>query len=245
LTAIDCGCASRFTFMNGGSGDNNKQFGILIAYVLPGFIVLAGLTPQFPAVARWLQPVPSGDLGVGPPLYAVLGATALGLVLSCFRWVLIDSIHHGSGIRRPVWNDGQLDQVLAGFDYVVQNHFRYYEFSANSLLALVFAYGLNRFSGTLPFLGPGTDLGMLILVAVLFAASRDALAKYYTRTARLVGQVAEKAARGDPMYNGNDHGGGGGSDAKPPSDTATPRPHAPATPAKPGQSKPNDRPGNR
>jgi hypothetical protein len=233
--------------MNGGSGDNNKQFGVLIAYVLPGFFVLVGLTPLFPAVGRLLEPVPSGDLGLGPPLYAVLGATALGLVLSCLRWVLIDTIHHRTGVRRPVWNDGQLDQVLGGFDYVVQNHFRYYEFSANSMLALVLVYGLNRFAGTLSFSGPGTDLGMLTLAAVLFAASRDALAKYYTRTARLVGQVAEKAARGDSMFNGNDHGGGhggGDSGAKPPSSSTTPRPHAPSTPAKPGQSKPGERPGN-
>jgi hypothetical protein len=85
-----------------------------------------------------------------------------------------------------------LENVLEGFDYLVQNHFRYYEFCSNTLIALLLAYGLNRFAGTLPFLGVGTDLGMLVLLAVLFAASRDALAKYYTRTGRLVGHVAEK-----------------------------------------------------
>jgi hypothetical protein len=141
---------------------SSKQFGYLIAYLLPGFIVLVGIAPLFPGLARWLRPVGSGDLGLGPPLYAVLGAMAMGLILSCFRWVFLDSAHHVMGVRRPVWNDGELQEVLEGFDYLVQSHYRYYEFTGNALL---------------------------------FAASRDALAKYYTRTGLLVGHVAEKAKR--------------------------------------------------
>jgi hypothetical protein len=136
----------------------SKQFGLLIAYVLPGFIALAGLSPLFPAVGRWLRPVGQADLGLGAPLYAVLAATTIGLLLSCFRWLLVDHLHQWMGVQRPTWDDRQLQNVLGGFDYVVQNHYRYYEFTANTLLALVFAYGLNRFLGTLPFLGTGTDL---------------------------------------------------------------------------------------
>src|SRR4051794_17410091 len=172
-----------------------SHFGIVVAYVLPGFIVLAGLAPVFPAVARWLQPVDQGGLGVGPPLYALMAATALGLILTCFRWLLLDHVHAWTGVRRPVWDDRQLHDVLGGFDYLVQNHFRYYEFFGNALVAGVFTYALNRAFGTLPFLGLGTDLAMILIALVLFAASRDALAKYYSRTSRLIGQVAEKARR--------------------------------------------------
>src|SRR5205085_10095841 len=95
------------------TGTSNPQFGLMIAYVLPGFIGLAGLAPLFPAVARWLRPVGSqGDLGLGAPLYAVLAATAVGLVLSCFRWLLLDHVHRWSGVMRPTWDDSQLEQVL-------------------------------------------------------------------------------------------------------------------------------------
>lgn len=191
------------TSMDGVS--SSRQFGLFIAYVLPGFIALAGLAPVFPLVARWLHPF---DSGLGPPLYALLAATAIGLLLSCFRWLVIDHVHLLMGLERPDWNDGLLDERLSGFDYLVQGHFRYYEFAGNTLLAILFAYTLNRLAGTWPFLGIGTDLGMVVLVSVLFAASRDAMAKYYTRTGRLVGLVAEKASEGNAMYNGNDHGTG-------------------------------------
>jgi hypothetical protein len=173
------------------TGTSSRQFGFLIAYILPGFIELAGIAPLFPAVARWLRPVAQADWGVGPPLYAVLAATALGLILSCFRWLVLDHLHQWTGIERPAWDDRQLDRVLEGFDYLVQNHLRYYEFTGNTLLAVLWSYVLNRALGTLPFLGIGSDLVMLIVSIVLFVASRAALRNYYTRTSRLIGRSSE------------------------------------------------------
>lgn len=171
---------------------SGRQFGITIAYIAPGFIGLAGLAPFLPVVASWLRPVGGGELGLGPPLYAVMAAMVVGQVLSCFRWALVDRAHAWTGVTRPAWDDAQLQRVLDGFDYLVQNHYRYYEFTANSLLAVILAYGLNRWLGTLPFLGPVTDLAVVAVSAVLFAASRDALSKYYLRTSRLVGLAANK-----------------------------------------------------
>lgn len=164
-----------------------RQFGLLIAYLLPGFIGLAGLAPLFPAVREWLQPVATSDLGLAPPLYAVLAAIALGKILSCFRWAFIDPLHCLTGVSRPAWDDKRLDQVLTSFDYLVQSHYRYYEFSGNTLLAVLGAYALNRALHTLPFLGIASDTMTAILLVILFFASRDALKNYYTRTGRLIG----------------------------------------------------------
>ncbi len=208
----------------------SQEIGLLVAYVLPGFILLAGMAPLLPVVGHWLTPVDNGDLGIGPPIYAVLAATALGLIISTFRWILIDHLHEWTGVRRPTWNDSQLHGVLDGFDYLVQSHYRYYEFTANTLLALIGVYGVNRFFDTLPFLGVGTDLGMVVLCLVLFTASRDALVKYFDRSGRLLGRIAEKEFRGDDMFNGNDHSHEGGATKEP--KPAKPQPQQPA-PQKP------------
>jgi len=163
------------------------SFGLIVAYVIPGFIGLAGLMPLVPMIGQWLTPV-HGDTGLGPPIYAILAATAVGLVVSCFRWLFVDQIHHWSGLKAPPADFKALDGRVQGFDYLVQNHFRYYEFCGNTLVAGLWAYCLNRSLQTSPLLGIGTDLGMAILSVVLFAASRDALAKYYQRTHRLLSQ---------------------------------------------------------
>lgn len=184
---------------------SSRQFGLIVAYLLPGFIGLAGLSPLFPAVQDWLQPVKEGAFGFGPPIYAILSAIAVGMIVSCMRWLIIDHLHHWTGIRRPEWNDSALDRCLDAFNYIVEAHYRYYQFYANTLVALLLAYGMNRLGGKLPLLDMGTDLGVFLLCAVLFVGSRDALAKYYLRTGRLIGQVTEKGDCGKVMTNGNHH----------------------------------------
>src|SRR5258706_14721849 len=101
-----------------------KQFGLLVAYVLPGFIGLTGLAPVLPVISRWLFPADHVGLDLAPPVYALMAATALGLILTAFRWMILDRAHSWMGVKRPVWDDRQLSQELSGFDYLVQNHFR-------------------------------------------------------------------------------------------------------------------------
>jgi hypothetical protein len=170
----------------------SRQFGLAIAYILPGFIVLIGMVPLFPAVGKWLLPAPAAtdlSVGLGPPLYAVMTATALGLVLSCFRWLTIDHLHAWTGLRRPAWNDARLDDLIDGFDYLVQNHWRYYEACGNTLLAVLFAYVTYRVGNSHAVLGTATDLATLVTLLALFAASRNALRNYYDRTHRLIGRA--------------------------------------------------------
>lgn len=191
-----------------------RLFGLLIAYVLPGFFALVGFVPLIPTVGQWLQPVSLGEFGLGPPIYSLMTATVLGMLLSCLRWAIIDVIHHRTGITPPRWDPERLEARMSAFTYLVENHYRYYQFYASVLVAAVLLYPLNRASATLPYLGPGTDLGAILLCAILFAGSRDALAKYYQRTSRLVGSAAEKGLMGEDMTNGCHHDTGGGTAPK-------------------------------
>jgi len=180
------------------------QFGLIVAYLLPGFIVLAGIAPLSPAVAQLLGPITQSDFGLAPTVYAVLAALTLGMIVSCFRWMLIDRIHYLTGIIRPIWDDSHLQDRLGAFTYLVEVHYHFYQFYANTIIATVFAYSVNRLLKTSPLLGIGTDLGVVIICAVLFAGSRDALSNYYAGTTRLVGRVAEKDL-GNDMTNGRGH----------------------------------------
>jgi hypothetical protein len=170
----------------------SQQFGLLVAYLVPGFVGLAGLALLVPTVARWLQPPLQADLGIGPPVYAVLAAMTVGMIISCVRWLLVDHAHHLTGLVPPLVDADQLEARLHVFNYFVEYHYRYYQFYANTLIAVVWTYALNRWRGTSPLLGVGTDLGIFILCLVLFAGSRDALAKYYSRTERLVGRLSQE-----------------------------------------------------
>lgn len=166
---------------------SNRQFGLIVAYLLPGFIALGGVALLVPVVAQWLQPV-EGASGIAPSVYAVLSATAAGMIVSCFRWLLIDHVHGWTGLTVPAWEFDLLEKRLPAFDYFVEYHYRYYQFYANTLIAVLWTYALNRLMATLLVMGPITDVCVLLLCGALFAGSRDALRKYYDRTSRLLGR---------------------------------------------------------
>src|ERR1051325_8099530 len=171
---------------------SSNQFGLVVAYLLPGFVGLIGVAPFLPTIMVWLRPADYATASLGPPVYAVLAATTIGMVVSCFRWLIIDHVHSVTGLVPPTWDDSELEQHLDAFNYLVESHYRYYQFVGNTLIALAAMYAINRWFGTSPALGRVTDFAVVILCATLFAASRDSLRKYYARTGRLVGLVAKK-----------------------------------------------------
>jgi len=156
--------------------------------LLPGFIGLAGVVPFAPVIASWLRPMGYTEANLGPPVYALLAATTVGMIINCLRWILVDQLHHATGITPPAWDDSRLEERLSAFNYLVEQHYRYHQFVGNTLVAIVFAYLVNRIMGSSSLFGFGTDIGVILLCAALFAGSRDALHKYYTRTSRLVGR---------------------------------------------------------
>jgi hypothetical protein len=165
----------------------NRQFGLVIAYLLPGFIALMGIAPFAPIVAGWLHTNQTASFGA--PIYAILAATTAGMVVSCFRWFLIDPIHTWTGVAKPPFNAEALEENPGAFNYLVESHYRYYQFYANTLIAVIWTYLIYRSLQLSPHLGIGTDIAALILSVILFAGSRDALCKYRTRSKQLVGQT--------------------------------------------------------
>jgi hypothetical protein len=204
---------------------SNSQFGLIVAYLLPGFIGLAGIAPFVPTVGIWLRPAGYSEASLGPPVYALLAATTIGMIVSSLRWLVVDHIHQWLGLTPPRWDDRQLQTRLDAFSYLVENHYRYYQFTANTLVALAIAYVINRAAATSTYLGPVTDLAVVLLCLALFLASRDNLSKYYARTRLLIGYLPHED---ESMTNGNHHEAGKAEASKPrPNSQADTKPAAP------------------
>lgn len=182
-----------------------RGFGLVIAYLLPGFVLLLGVAELSPDVQAWLRTSAESDSPtVGSFLYVLLASLTAGLTLSAIRWAVIDSLHHHTGIIRPDWNAAALSQNLEAFAYIVENHYRYYQFYANALVAILLAYPAARLHGaSLLGLGYVGDIGTILLCVVLLAGSRDALRNYYARVTHILGH----RERGSAMTNGIGHHG--------------------------------------
>ncbi len=158
----------------------DKNFGVIIAFLLPGFLLLWGLSFSSDAFASWLAT--SGGASaptVGGFLYATLASLALGLLISAARWLVIDHLHHFTGVSDPGLNFANLKDKdrYAAFVGVVENHYRYYQYYANTLVAIVAAFvvylvvGKEKSSATI-------WLSTIATALTLFFGSRDALKKY-------------------------------------------------------------------
>ena len=155
--------------------------------MLPGFLLLTAVSLLVPPLETWLLGPASDAPSVGGVVYATAASVLLGKLLNVVRWAFLDTLHTATGLRRPVWNERLLPERLSAFQLLVENHFRYYEFYGNTAIALPLAWMCVRLSSTSSAIPLGLpDAGVVILTLLLLVASRDALRRYFLRSADLL-----------------------------------------------------------
>jgi hypothetical protein len=163
------------------------NFGLVVAYLVPGFVILWGLSLHSATVAAWLATPSLTGPSVGDLFYAMLASVACGMFANLVRWAVIDTIHHGTGVRIPAWDFSRLQERLGAYQLLIELHYKHYQYAANMLVAVVFASVAFRSSPSGWETGVGTtDVGIVFVCVVLFLGSRDALRKYYRRAGELL-----------------------------------------------------------
>ena len=163
------------------------NFGVLIAFVLPGFICPCGLSVHSSTVESWLLGAGASQTSVGGFLFSTLAALILGLLCSTIRWLVVDSIHHRSGVYRPRRDFRRLQANLDAYRLIESNHYQFYQFYGNSLIAWTVSYGAYRLANPRIDL-IGFDFVALGVALLLFLGSRDTLRKYYERVDSVLSQ---------------------------------------------------------
>ena len=162
---------------------SDKNFGVIIAFLLPGFLLLWGLSNSIESIARLLASSSDKDApSVGGFLYATLASLSLGLLLSAARWLIVDHLLGWIGVRDPglIYENLKDKDRYAAFLGVVENHYRYYQYYANTLVAILVAFGVHLMFGKQPAT-ISVWIAVLAVSAALFLGARDSLKKYYSR----------------------------------------------------------------
>ncbi len=158
--------------------NSSESFGLLIAYVIPGSIFLWGIGQFQPEIRSWLGISDAAGETIGGFLYGTVASVGCGLFASTLRWLLVDTFHHVTGVRKSAWSFKNFHQHTAAYELLNEIHYRYYQFYANTAVACLFA-------AVARWLTSGFRWIELTLVIALFAlfllASRDTLVKYYAR----------------------------------------------------------------
>lgn len=160
-----------------------KNFGILIAFGLPGFLFLAGLPIETRPFTDQLC-TPSSSPTLGGFLYALPVSLGCGLILSGIRWIAIDGIMHLSGLVQPKLNYSRLAPQLPAFTILVEHHYRYYQFYSNTLVAVLGLLLVHIRLRGLP--SYEQFVWAAFLCVILFFAARDCLSRYYSRLTQVL-----------------------------------------------------------
>jgi hypothetical protein len=172
----------------------DKNFGVLIAFWLPGFLLLWGLSYSSPNIASWLTKSSEAESPtVGNFLYTTLASLAVGLLISAVRWAFIDHIlsfcgRWIPGLSRPKLDFSKLkdENVLAAFSGAVENYYRYYQYYSNTLVAVIIAFSAYLQSENSVWQSYLT-LEVVGIAVILLFASGDSLRKYQIAAAQILG----------------------------------------------------------
>ena len=166
---------------------SNANFGPLIAYLVPGATVLAGLSQFLPLIQSWFASGTAPTPTLGGFLYLTVAAIAVGMTVSAVRWALLDTLHAHTKLPMPQMDFSRLGYNVEAYSLLIDIHYRHYLFYGNMFVATAIAYACYRLQlgGAWPVSWP--DGCFAFLEIVFFLTSRDTLRKYYTRGQQLLG----------------------------------------------------------
>ena len=179
----------------------DKNFGVIIAFWLPGFLLLWGLSYSSPELSVWLS---KSNVANAPTvagfLYASLASLSAGLLISAVRWLVLDHFLHFWGtFMMPFWSKGTssltrptLDMsrladkdIFTAFNGAVENHYRYYQYYSNSLVAVTISFVSFAFKDGVALCSKLTFCAIIVGIALLLAAG-DSLSKYHKAAFQLL-----------------------------------------------------------
>jgi hypothetical protein len=175
---------------------SQKNFGLLIAYVVPGLVALWGVSYFSETVKMWLTTANESSPSVAGFLYVTLASLAAGLALDAVRSVTIDQFHHLSGVRAPNLDFSDFQAKFWAFNQIVESHYRHYQAYAHLAIAVLFAFVARHVASGEQTLHPWTVGALCLLEAILLVSSRDALRKFYARASDLLGTDRGRASGG-------------------------------------------------
>lgn len=107
-----------------------SNFGLLIAFVIPGLAAVWGLSAIVPSLGGLFVASTENAPTVGGFLYLTVSSVGAGVFVSTIRWMVLDTVHHLTGLPRPPLDFSQFHELGRGYDQLNELHYRYYQFHA-------------------------------------------------------------------------------------------------------------------
>lgn len=165
-----------------------RWFGLIIAQLLPGLLVVYGLSFTSRTIREWLGTATAQQVTVGSALLVVLTAVFCGLLLSAMRFLVFERLLRVDDGTRPA-NHAKLTEPgkEAAYTSIVVHHYAYYQFYGSAALAIPIFLLLWLVSPN----GPSLKwlvvlLGMPLAFGVCYVAATDAMKRFLDKRAQIL-----------------------------------------------------------
>jgi len=171
------------------SGIAPLDFSLLIAFLLPGFVSLYALAYISPHIARLVNALAQGDASLGTSLGVFLLSLAVGVMISCVRAQILDTLQFKTGVEKPDLNMERLKDanVRAAYEQAVSNVYRFSQFYGNMFVSVAGLIVL-KFGVDSNLISKQWELFVLMFAAavILFISHRRGLAETYKTISKIL-----------------------------------------------------------
>jgi hypothetical protein len=171
----------------------SNNFGVLIAYLVPGVTALWGLSSFSPSLRAWFASTPKDAPTISGFLYLTVASLAAGMTVTAIRWACLDLVHAATGLTAPDLDFSRLPGKVDAYNLLIEIHYRHYQFYSNMFVATAITWICHRISSQPPCQITWIDPGFLLVEAIFFLTSRDTLRRYFHRTEQLLSPQRDSA----------------------------------------------------
>ena len=171
----------------------SNNFGVMIAYLVPGAIALWGLSSFSPSMRAWFASTPTDAPTISGFLYLTVASLAVGMTVTAIRWACVDLVHSVTGIKAPDLDFSQLPGKVDAYRLLIEIHYVHYQFYSNALTATAIAWICHRITLESKCQLSWIDPAFIVVDAIFFLTSRDTLRKYLNRTGQLLSADREQS----------------------------------------------------
>lgn len=164
----------------------SNNFGVLIAYLVPGATALWGLSSFSPSLRAWFAATPQDAPTISGFLYLTVASLAIGMTVTAIRWACIDLVHSATGLKAPDLDFSHLPGKVDAYRLLIEIHYVHYQFYSNMYVATAITWICHRINIQPPCQISWIDPGFVLVEAIFFLTSRDTLRKYQQRTQQLL-----------------------------------------------------------
>jgi hypothetical protein len=170
------------------------SFGLLIAYFLPGSITVFALGYLVPDVSAALSTLKEGDKVAGVSIILAVMCLVSGLIIDSIREVALNGFFYGCvGIEH---NSPQIEKLKNKEKYeaflgVIDNYYRFYQFSGNTFIAAIFLVITRYAFGGASYFSTTADGALTVLSFLVSYFLAHSAFNYLRATSRSIKKLNE------------------------------------------------------